>query len=797
MRNAIVLSVLAVASAQVAIAADPPAKSKPRPANRLAKENSPYLRQHAHNPVDWYPWGSEAFAKAKKEDKLVFLSIGYSSCHWCHVMERESFDNDAVAKILNENFVCIKVDREERPDIDHVYMTALQVGFRQRGGWPMSMFLTADAKPIIGGTYWPPDDRMVEGEKMLGFKSVLQIILDVRKTQPRQMLEQADTVAEQTAKALRQTGAADPLAKLDKALVQATIDAVAEEFDPEFGGFGNKSRNFRGTKFPTPVYLELLLTQSADAKAEASKKMLAVTLDRMARGGIYDQLGGGFHRYSTERSWTVPHFEKMLYDNAQLVEVYSRAYAFDPNPLYQKAVRETLTFVAREMTSPEGGFYSALDADSEGVEGKFYVWTPGAIDAVLSDPAERELARAIYGADRDPNFEHGATILTLPSTLTDAATARKIPVDQLQARLVPIREKLLAAREKRPRPFLDTKVLTAWNGQMIAGYAAAGRAFQDPTYLATARHAADFILTKMRTKDGRLLRSYMTDTGAKLPGYLDDYAFLTHGLLVLHEVTNEKRWLDEAKALTDTMIRWHHDDKDGGFFYTSNDHEKLFARSKDQYDGAQPSGNSMATRNLIRLSTRTGDARYRDLAEQTLRTFAGNLRINPTGLTLMATALHEFLAVQVVAKAAPGQLGNPGAAKRVDSSSVVKSTITAAAPDAGGKQVVTIAMDIDKPWHLYANPVGFEDLDSAKTTVKISGADGLKVLSIDYPKGVKLTEKLADQTIEYQAYEGKVEIKATVQRAAGDTSPIKVSVKFMACKAGTCLKGATVEKEVK
>jgi uncharacterized protein YyaL (SSP411 family) len=615
-----------------------PADDEPKHTNRLARESSPYLLQHAHNPVDWYPWGEEAFAKAKKEGKLVFLSIGYSSCHWCHVMERESFENEAVAKLLNDWFVCIKVDREERPDIDAVYMTALSVMDRS-GGWPLTMFLTADGKPIFGGTYWPPEDKEVEGGTVKGLKSILRAAHDAWKEHAKDLTEHADKVAAATKEALVGAARGVALVELNRDLVGGAVEALKEEFDPVHGGFGNAGRKFRGPKFPMPPDLALLHHEAERTRAEELAKMRALTLDKMALGGIYDHLGGGFHRYSTERTWAVPHFEKMLYDNAQLAEVYARAYQATRRPLYQKVVRETLAFVGRELTSPDGAFYSALDADTDGTEGRFYVWTAKEIDAVLTDKGDADLVKKAYGADGPPNFEEKYYILRLS----------EVPGAEAEKRLAPLRQKLFEARARRARPFLDTKVLTAWNGQMIAGYAVAGRLLDEPKYTAAAAKAADFVLAKLRTKDGRLLRTYGARPGgaaeAKLNAYLDDYAYMVHGLLDLHDATKEKKWLDEAAALADVMVKYHGEDR-GGFFYTSNDHEKLFARGKDQFDGAQPSGNSVAAHDLVRLWQKTGDERYRARAEKSFKTFAAALKENPASLTTMAEALAMYLDAQ-------------------------------------------------------------------------------------------------------------------------------------------------------
>ena len=803
MRTSIALSMMIFVPAALIAADKPPAG----PANRLAKESSPYLRQHAHNPVDWFPWGPEAFEKAKKEGKLVFLSIGYSSCHWCHVMERESFANAEVAKILNDGFVCIKVDREERPDIDEIYMNALQV-LGQNGGWPLSMFLMPDGKPVVGGTYWPPDDRVIEGETAKGFKTILKLVKQIHKEKPKEIAEQADKIAEVTRERLAQRVRGVAIVDLNQSLVSSALEEmVVEGFDDSHGGFGSKARGFRGPKFPMPSYLELLHLMATRTELPGLKAKYDLTLTKMAEGGIYDQVGGGFHRYSTERTWTVPHFEKMLYDNAQLVEVYAKAHALKPNPLYERTIRDTLDFVLREMTSTEGGFYSALDADSEGEEGRFYVWTPKDLEAALPDKAELALARAIYGIDRGLNFENKYSIPTRNESFADIAAKQKMTVEQLEAKLKTIREKLFAVRAKRERPFLDTKVLTAWNGQMIAAFAVAGKVLKEPKYTAAAKKAADFVLTTMRNKDGRLYRTYLSENGKpgtpKLNGYLDDYAFFIHGLLALHEATGDARLLNEAKTLTDLMVKWHWDKDGGGFFYTSHDHEKLFARSKDQFDGAQPSGNSVAARDLVRLYSRTKDVQYRDLAQKQFKAFAAVLKASPTTLTTMVAALNEYLPLQPVDITKIGKLPGmenyelPGAA--IKSDSMVKVTASADKPAADGTQVVTVTMVIEKAWHAYANPIENEMLDTAKTVVKVSGKGEPKVEKIDYAKGVKVEDKIVG---DYMVYEGTVTIKATVKRAAGDKEPLEVSVKFMACeegkngKPGRCLLPATVTIKV-
>jgi uncharacterized protein YyaL (SSP411 family) len=770
-----------------------PALAEPnptKPTNRLAQESSPYLLQHAHNPVNWYPWGNEAFEAARKEGKLVFLSIGYSSCHWCHVMERESFENPEVAKLLNDSFVSVKVDREERPDIDTIYMTALNIQ-GERGGWPLSMFLTAEGKPIVGGTYWPPEDSTFEGKRALGFKSIVSLVHRWQTQKPKELEEQATRLAEATKSALAEAGSGKALVELNRALVDGAVKDVRAEFDPEQGGFGSPARAFRGSKFPQPSYLLLLLQQSTDGLDPA----LTVTIDHMARGGIYDQIGGGFHRYSTERTWTVPHFEKMLYDNAQLVEVYARAYAKSNNPSYRRVVDETLAFVNRELTSPNGGFYSALDADSAGVEGQFYVWTPQELDQALSKD-DADLIKRVYGLDMPPNFEEKNYILVLRRPLADIAKELQTSEAKLLERLAGPRQKLLETRGKRARPFLDTKILAAWNGQMIAAYALAGRILGNGDYIQKATRAADFVLKKLRTADGRLLRTYGASpdgaASARLNAYVDDYAFLIRGLLCLHDATGADRWLDEARALTDKMVRLFDDRDAGGFYYTSADHEKLFARSKDQYDYAQPAGNSIATEDLVRLWQKTHDARYRELAQKNLKAFAGSLKSNPTGLTAMASALSLYLDQGPVqkAEALPAQelLAQADGPRKSDRVVKISAKALPEKPGPDGKQEVTITLNIEEGWHLYANPPGLGDLDSVATTVEIGAQSKPAEVTLSYPKGDLVNDPIIGK---YFVYEKEAVVKAKVKRAPGDNSPLEIAVKFQSCNEKQCLLPAT------
>jgi uncharacterized protein len=621
-------------------------KDKPKHTNALAKETSPYLLMHAHNPTNWHAWGPEAFAKAKKENKLVFLSIGYSSCFWCHVMERESFNNEAVAKILNDHFICIKVDREERPDIDQIYMTALNVQ-GQSGGWPLSMFLLPDGRPVFGGTYWPREDTKDGDKTYRGFKTILTSFHEAYKDEPKDFEKRADQVAAATTRALENPVPGLAIVPLNRELIERIVEELKDEFDPQFGGFGSPTRAFRGTKFPMPPRLDFLLHIAGRSKDKKIIDHLTLTLDRMALGGIYDQLGGGFHRYSTERTWTIPHFEKMLYDNGQLVEVYSKAYRLTKNPLYRRVVTETLAYIEREMTSPDGAFYSSQDAETDHEEGRNYVWTPKELADALPNKADLDFIKQIYVPDDKINFEGKYHILRWTKSPAELAKELKMTEPELFAKLDPIRKKLFDIREKREKPFLNKIALTAWSGHMIAGYAEAGRTFEEPKYLRAAEKAAAFVLKHQVTKEGRLLRTYGAAPGqqpkAAVNGYLEDYAFLVHGLLTLHEATKDKQWLDAARKLSDTMLEFHGDKKQGGYYYTAHDAEKFFARSKDQYDGVQPAGNSMATRNLMKLSKLTGDAKYEKEAERTFKFFAGSLKGSGPSLVTLALALDMYV----------------------------------------------------------------------------------------------------------------------------------------------------------
>jgi uncharacterized protein YyaL (SSP411 family) len=598
------------------------------PANRLIEQTSPYLRQHAHNPVDWYPWGEEALKRARDLDRPIFLSIGYSACHWCHVMERESFEDEDTARILNEHFVSIKVDREERPDLDQIYMTAVQLMTRH-GGWPMSVFLTPDLHPFYGGTYFPPADR----HGLPSFRRLLLAIVEAWQNRRAELMSQAKDLSGHVHQAMQidaQPGA------LDDGLLRGAGSYLRQAFDPTYGGFG------RAPKFPHPMDLRLLLRLWQRFGDDDALRMATTTLDHMARGGMYDQLGGGFHRYSTDARWLVPHFEKMLYDNALLTVAYLEAFQATGNPFYREVVEHTLAYIEREMTSPAGAFYSTQDADSEGEEGKFFVWSRAEVEAVLGH-ADATLFCDVYDVTSEGNWE-GHNILNRSRGDEQEAAVLKMPVDELRRRLAECRRKLFQHREERIKPGLDDKILTSWNALMIGAFARAGAVLNNEAYTRRAVAAGDFLLHRMRRTDGRLYRTCRADDAQpRLRGYLEDYAYLIDALVSLYEATFTPRWIAAARNLSDILFEQFWDERTGGFFYTGKDHEQLISRGKDPHDNATPSGNAMAATGLLRLGALTGDRRVLDGAERTLQLFRGLMAEMPAAAGQMLIALDFYL----------------------------------------------------------------------------------------------------------------------------------------------------------
>ena len=589
--------------------------SLPHFTNRLLCETSPYLRQHAHNPVNWYPWGAEAFEEARRSGRPVFLSVGYATCHWCHVMEEESFEDPEIARQLNEDFVPIKVDREERPDVDAVYMTAVQA-LNGHGGWPMSVWLDADRRPFFGGTYFPARDGDRGAPK--GFSSILRDLAAIHRRDPGRVARAADSITEAVRVAMAGAPASGRLPGTE--VLRAAQGFYARIHDPQHGGV-------RGApKFPSSLPVRLLLRLHRRTGDATSLEMAVHTLERIAAGGIHDQIGGGFHRYSVDEHWLVPHFEKMLYDNALLAVAYAEAWQVTRRPDFARVVRSTLDYVLREMTSADGAFWSATDADSEGEEGRFFAWSEGEIRQVLKEEAPRFLA--FHGVTQRGNFE-GQNVLFVPH-----------PDEGEWEALAGARERLRLDRESRPHPLLDDKVLAAWNGLMISAMATGGRVLSEPRYVAAAERAADFALDRLRV-DGRLQRSHR-DGRTSGPGFLEDQAFLAQGLLDLFEATFSPRWLSAAVELAEQGEALFADREGGGWFRTAPDHETLVAREKPGHDGAEPSGASVALLNALRIHAFTTDNRWRQVAVRALEAHAPVLEQQPAALHDMLLAV-DFL----------------------------------------------------------------------------------------------------------------------------------------------------------
>jgi hypothetical protein len=629
LKNVLILCIITISIPWI----NSPAEGKELPMdnrkpNLLIKEKSPYLLQHAYNPVDWYPWSKEAFEKASRENKPIFLSIGYSTCHWCHVMERESFEDPAVARLMNEAFVSIKVDREERPDLDHIYMTVCQMLTRS-GGWPLTIIMTPDKKPFFAGTYIPKETRFGR----TGLMELIPRIKSVWGSKREEVLQSAEKIME----ALESTDQQDSGPQTDIPVLKKAYQELRNRYDKEFGGFG------AAPKFPTPHQFSFLLRYWKRENDLSALEMTEKSLQAMQLGGMYDHIGYGFHRYSTDREWLVPHFEKMLYDQAMLALAYLETYQASRGETCADTAREIFTYVLRDMTDPEGGFYSAEDADSEGVEGKFYVWKDEDIRRVLGKDAG--LFVQIFNVKREGNFQEeatgegtGANILHMKKPLSGLATDLGISSDDLKNRLERMREQLFQVREARVHPHKDDKILTDWNGLMIAALARGARVLGQDDYAVAAKKAAAFILKTMRGKDGRLLHRYR-DGEAGIHANLDDYAFLTWGLIELYEATYEPEYLKTAVDLNDEVVTRFWDKEKGGFFFAPDDGDDLIVRKKEVYDGATPSGNSIAMLNLLRLSHLTGSSDLEDRAARLDRAFSSQIGQLPSGYTQFLVAV--------------------------------------------------------------------------------------------------------------------------------------------------------------
>ena len=737
--------------------------------NRLAGEISPYLLLHQSNPVDWYPWGEEALERAREEDKPIFLSVGYSTCYWCHVMERESFSDPGTAELMNRHFVSIKLDREERPDLDEIYMAATQL-LNQQGGWPNSVFLTPELVPYFAGTYFPPEPR----QGMPSFRQVLESMAEAWRGRRDDVQAQARELEGAMRRFLEERG--EPAAAPPPASVaERSLDALAGRFDARWGGFGD------APKFPSPGNL-FLLQELADTSEEAGR-MLAATLDQMARGGIYDQLAGGFHRYATDREWKIPHFEKMLYDNGLLLELYAREHRRTGDPEMARVARQTAAFLEREMNAPEGGFWSAIDAETGGHEGAYYVWTLEQLEAVLGAEDAGFLA-TLFGYDRAPFFEGSHYVLHLPATFGEQAQRRRLGRDQLLEQIEPLRARLLAARDRRERPPTDDKVLTDWNGMAISGLAITGLVLEEPAMVERAERGAQFVWRHLRSADGLLLHSWRAGQ-AKIPAYLSDYVFYVRGLLALHRATGEASWLARAAELSDQQIERLGDPR-GGFFGAGEQPDVLF-RSREVFDGALPSANAIAALNLLELSRRTGEDRWRSTAEGVLKAFAGIIEQQPEGarmLTLATRSFHQQGGHQQgghqqggeAAAASARQPDSPPDGLRQQARGVVSLRLSAGEA-VDGWLPVRLAVTIADGWHLYAP--GAEE--GGLIAIELSARGG-ELRSVAYPPG--------EESDGIPIYSGVIELEAQIKPSDGAV----LVLRFQPCDASRCLPPVELEE---
>ena len=787
-----------------------------RPANRLARESSPYLLMHAHNPIQWYPWSPEAFETARSQKKPVFLSIGYSSCYWCHVMEREVFSNQKIADYMNEHFICIKVDREERPDVDDIYMTSLIVyqqaaGGAGGGGWPLSMFLDAEGNPIAGATYLPPEDTP---DGRVGFLTAAGRILDLW-TNNREAVDRTSGMLAREVRRLSGTAVLAEPQPLNAELLKTVADGIHSQYDSVWGGVDFNPRRPDGPRFPNVPRLIFLLNYASQNKNNELLAVVRHSLDSFARGGIRDHLGGGYHRYSTERTWTIPHFEKMLYDQAQLLEIHARAALLQNNPLDLEVIDELVQFLRREMLLPDGGFCSALDAETNAIEGEYYVWNETDVRQLLPDDHE-ELFLQTYGFNQPQDFEHGR-ILFRPATAPqpDAAAA---------AQLANCRSLLLAARQLRPRPFLDDKVLVEWNALMIQALAVSGQLPGRNADLQLAENAARFLLKNLRDANGQLFRSWRNGK----PGpraVLDDYACFVSALLELHHATNADEWLTAAAEFTELQIKLFHDPAQKTFFFTAHDHEKLIARTCSPYDSVSPSGNSLTIRNLIRLSHKKPE--YLAMARNMLERFSGTIANSPASCASMALAVQDLLAAEQSNAAAippnnpilrasqmltaalplqtPLQQQTPQPAtdelKPARSQSPPEDLQNEQGQDKpiraviyplfdklpkGGKCPVAIQLTIANDWHINANPASPDNL--IPTELKLTSPQKVKLTRIKYPEHHKYTPPGTSDVL--HVYDGKVIVYALLETDASeiaDEAVLNLEIRYQACSGEICL----------
>ncbi|MFG0329353.1 MAG: DUF255 domain-containing protein [Phycisphaerales bacterium] len=772
--------------------------------NRLVNETSPYLLQHAHNPVDWYPWGEEAFEAARREQKPIFLSIGYSTCYWCHVMERESFEDEATAAIMNESFINIKVDREERPDVDDLYMTATQL-MTGAGGWPMSVFLTppppgdlppdeawTGLQPFWTGTYFPPEPAAGRPS----FKQVLGGIAGAWESQRGEVVEQADRVAEAVTQQLAAQQAPAPVGQED---VSLAVSHLLRIYDSTHGGFG------RAPKFPQPVFIEFLMdvrdASNIEAQREQIDQAIRHTLDRMATGGMYDQIGGGFHRYSTDGQWLVPHFEKMLYDNGQLMALYARAAKTWDDPYYREIANEIGGYVRQEMTGATGVFYSAQDAEVDHREGLNYLWLPNEIEAALESAGAAALAPIVlevYGLNTGTNFQDPhhpddprRNVIHLLGRPEKMAARVNLSLAEFNERLAQANEILYEARQQREQPGLDDKTLAGWNGLMIEGFAVAGRAFERPRFIDAASRAWKAIDSTMRDEQGGLLRVSRKGS-SKVPAFAEDYAYLTRGLIELHRATGDAAHLDSARELVDAARERFWDAERGGYFDTLDNQRDLFVRARSSYDGATPSANSVMLNNLISLYELTNESRYLDDAIATLTSLSSAITQNPVGPINATRGLHRLLEIAPDRVRSIGAAAAGGAAptRTVDEAEgpvqfAVEPRVATLSP--GESVEVEVTLTVDEGYHLNAHDPGDESLQGV--TVRLVNAPGGLSLSAEYPEGDPFT--LGDQAI--RVYEDSVTIPVRLKLTAdasvspGAPSGVELLVEYQVCTDEICL----------
>ncbi len=725
----------------------------PKYTNRLIREDSPYLLQHAHNPVNWYPWGEAAFALAKRENKPVFLSIGYSTCHWCHVMEVESFDDESIAAFLNKHFVSIKVDREQRPDLDNIYMTGVQI-FIGRGGWPMSNFLTPDGKPFYGGTYFPPQQ----------FIQLLSRVSSVWQQDEQKLRDDADKVTKQIA---LYTARSTQAATLDQSVIDSSVKEIYNRWDKIYGGFSP------APKFPNETLLLLLLDQLRRHDDPATLEALEHTLHQMAQGGIYDQVAGGFHRYSTDTHWLVPHFEKMLYNQALLGRVYAEAYQLTGNLFYKRICQEILDYVLRDMRGPQGGFYSATDADnSEGEEGVFFLWHVEELRHALNKE-DAELAIKLYGVTETGNFEK-RNILFLANSLEQYAQQEPLDYQQLLGRLLKIKQQLYHAREKREHPLRDEKIISAWNAMMITTLARSAKLINEPQYLPPAIDAANYLWREhVDPKDYKLWRVSLNGKPS-INATQEDYAYFAEALISLFDVTGDHRWLQHSRKMTDKMIKDYSDSNAGGFFSSGeDDNGPLIARIKDSADGAIPSGNSVALHVLVQLSQRTGELNYQQFAEAAMAGFSGQIKQQATGYTYMLTAVTNYLQGESRQKQFLAD-GNVSAEFSLKPSKLKSN----------GEQQLTFVLDLNikKGWHINADKPLQKQLIA--TSVELADKSPWQMTTIEFPPAQALA--LSFQKEPLLLYQGQVQISGSLTAQARH-SLIRFSLQLQACDEQHCL----------